>query len=87
MSQNTKYNETVCPLMESRGGNLSWRVTPEVYDQFKKLAPGGRLLVRFLKPEQRKNGNRSPKAYLEYMTAEEVAKFDAERNITQSDAL
>lgn len=75
MAEEKKYNLSVTPMWNTRNGNLmGFEIGPEQYDALQRLEKGGKLMVRFLRPDQRKN-DRSPDAYLEYLTASEVERY------------
>lgn len=79
-----KYNLTLIPLWETKreGSYMSLEVKPEHFDAFGKIEVGGKLVFRVLPEEYRKN-EKSPNAYLEYISKEDVAAFK-KRNTRES---
>lgn len=67
-----KYPLTVAPLFKSGNFSLnSITITPEIIEKLGEIEVGGKFTIRTLKEESRKN-ERSPNAYLEYLTPLEV---------------
>ena len=72
-----KFNLSVSPLKRSRNGHLSWLVTEETIAKLQEIEIGGRLMIKMV-PEDRKKNERSPDAYLEVISPEDVRKFREE---------
>lgn len=70
----SKFNLTLSPLKESNNGNLTWIISPEVFDALQKVEVGGMLIVKRLAEKSRKH-ERSPSAYLEYVDKADVDAF------------
>ncbi len=72
-SNEKKFNMTICPLWSDKFGGFSGLViNDEIFDALQQLEKGGRLVIKTLKPESRKS-EKSPHAYLEYISKEDVA--------------
>lgn len=84
-----KYNLTVSRLYETvnKSGNyMSVEITPEEFDAIQKIGLGGRLLVKLNKFRK---SEKSPHAYLEYLSKEEFEAMVAKlknRAATASDS-
>ncbi len=78
MSTEKKYNVTVAGLWKTKTGSLmSMPVDARVLDALKNASEGGgKLVIKFLREESRKT-EKSPHAFLEYMSKEEVDGFSA----------
>lgn len=85
MSKN-EYNKTVTALWTTKSGNyLSMKIDQRTYDQIQEFAKsvevGGKLIVKNLADETRekfKGGTeKAPHAFLEYMSANSVANYEA----------
>lgn len=88
-----KYNTTVAPLWKSTTGrSLNSRVLDdaalqEIQGALNTLTTGAKLMIKFVKEESRFKDT-SPHAYLEIVSADDVAAFEAKRkanNNTQAD--
>lgn len=66
-----KYYTTVTPLFKAGYQMKSLSVNPEILEVLSNIEAGGRLIVRTLKEESR-TSDKSPVAYLDYMTPAEV---------------
>lgn len=77
-----KYPETVAALWKTRGGKQfrSMAIDERTFDQLQKLLAnvelGGRLVFKEVPQERRKN-EKSPEAYIEYMSKELVEEEKA----------
>lgn len=70
------YNLSVTPLWNTRNGNLMGiKITDEIYDALQRVEKGGKLMVRFLPDESRKQDT-SPHAYIDYISKESVHAFE-----------
>lgn len=77
MSEQTKkkFNLSISPLWLTKGANFSSvTVNAQVLEALKQVQPGGKLIVKVLAEERRKNED-SPNAYLEFMSKEEIDEF------------
>ena len=77
MSTQPKYNLSIAPLMQSKNGNLTWRIDDEVFEKLQNVKVGDKLLVKFLAEDRRKS-EKSPHAYLEIIDKAEVDAFNAQ---------
>lgn len=77
--QNSKFNLSIAPLWLTKSGNLaSITVSDQTLDALKNVKPGGKIIVKFL-PEERRRNQDSPNAYLEFMTKEHMDEFKRKR--------
>ena len=73
-----KYNLTIVPLWATsrEGSYMSIEIGPEHFDNLAKVEVGGKLVFRVL-PEEFRKTDKSPNAYLEYISKDDVAAFKA----------
>jgi len=71
---NTKFNITLARAYKTKRGYWSIDITAEEYDAIQKIQMGGRLILKEIPEESRKN-DKSPQAYFEYMQPHEVKQF------------
>jgi len=75
------YNLSISPLWYNQRGNLRGLVVDkEVYDAIQKVEIGGKLLIKFL---DGKKGEKTPDAYLEYLTPAKLAALRTEFNAAE----
>jgi len=74
------YNTTIVPLWETRNGGafMSIEIGPEHFDAIRTMQVGGKLVFKLLKEEYRKS-EKSPNAYLEYISKDKVEAFKTAR--------
>jgi hypothetical protein len=80
-----KFNLSVTPLKRSANGNLTWIVNEEALEKLQEIEVGGRFMIKMV-PEDRKKHERSPDAYFEYISVDDVRRF-REANKTENDSL
>lgn len=68
---NKNYPATVAPMWKQGYKYASLSVNSEILDLLKTVEEGGQFSFKTIKDEYRK-GERSPQAYLEYLTPEQV---------------
>jgi hypothetical protein len=74
-NEEKKFNTTIVPLWTTQNGNMfSMVVGPEHFDALQQVEIGGKLFIKML-PEDRRKSEKSPNAYLEYVSKEDVAKY------------
>lgn len=66
------YPESITPLFKQGFRQNSLIINDEIMEKLAGVELGGRLVVRFLKEESVKT-SKSPTAYLEYLTPNQVA--------------
>lgn len=72
-----KYNLSLSPLWQTRAQNLMGiEVDDKILEALSQVKAGGKLFIKFLEEDKRKN-DKSPHAYLEYLSPEEVAAYKA----------
>jgi len=76
MSNEKKYPLSLTPMYSHGFEFRSITVTPEIVSALSQIETGGKLRMRLLKDEWRKT-EKSPNAYLEYLTPAEVAEATA----------
>lgn len=70
MPDNRKFPLTIAPLWESKFGGYYTYLKPEHFDNLQKVGQTGMIQIKIAKSRK---DERSPHAYLEYLTEEEVA--------------
>lgn len=87
-NKNIKFNMTVAPLWSTKtDGYLSITLDGEHIKALKDIHKGGKFFIKPLPPERRK-GQNSPHAYLEFIPAEKVeANFKKRDNGDGSDEI
>lgn len=83
MEDKKEYNLTVSPLWATQSGNFQRFIKDEealneLKEAISQLHVGGKLLIKNVKEEYR-NGEKSPHAYIEFITKEKVDEFNKQR--------
>lgn len=77
--QKPEYNLKVTPLWETDSGNFKgMKVNAEQFDALQQVTEGGMFFIKVIAPEKRKD-EKSPHAYLEFVTAAQLATFKASK--------
>ena len=75
--QKPEYNLKVTPLWETDSGNYKgMKVDAQQFDALQNVEEGGMFFIKIIDPAKRKD-EKSPHAYLEFVTAAQLAKFKA----------
>ena len=78
MTNNKKYNLTLSPMYKAGKNDnfISIEITPAIFDALQNIEIGGKL---FFKQTKQKKTDKSPDAYLEYISKDEVDRFKASK--------
>lgn len=80
---NKEYNPTLTVFYETSSGNyMSLKISPADFDTLQKVKVGGKLFIKkngFRKPGPNGEPSKSPHAYLEYISPEQVREFEAKQ--------
>lgn len=72
-----EFNLTIAPLWAKESGNLfGMKIEADHYDALQQVEVGGVFAVKFLKEKSRKS-DKSPNAYLEYITPAKWEEYKA----------
>ena len=87
-TNNQNFNLTVVPLKRTYSGNLGWFLSDSSYGELVKavenMEVGGMLVIKEIKEESRKS-DKSPHAYLEYISKAKMDAFKASREDSKQD--
>lgn len=77
--QKPEYNLKVTPLWETDSGNYKgMKVNAEQFDALQQVTEGGMFFIKLISEDKRKD-DKSPHAYLEFVTAAQLAAFKASK--------
>lgn len=74
-------------MWQTRNQNLmTMEVDDKVLEALGKIRGGGKLMIKFIDEDKRKN-DKSPHAYIEYLDPEEVAAYKAKASASSTGGL
>lgn len=78
MNNTKQYNKTIAGLYKTKQGDnlISLKILAKDVETLKDVEEGGKF---FIKKNKFPKGETSPQYYLEYMSADEVARFESDR--------